>query len=447
MNNAMNPMQGFIQGNQLASQQMQDQRAAEKQKAEMLAQNLSLIGSIALGAKGGKLDGQVDAQRFEQGLDFLASRGVNVDQFRGRPEMADVAASASLSGMQQLQAGMMANQVQQQFLQSVLRLKADERADALGQRQAAAAERAARAAEDAARNAGLPQGYRWVGEGDNRRAERIAGLPPDTGTSTPQSAIGKLNEDYRTGRITREQFDVEQERITKQSESPLPQNVITSLNVAGKTLTDADRFTRTFDPKFAGYRLNALGEAAMTAGRMGVGTEAMAQGATWWQDYARYRNQVRNELFGSALTAPEARAFEQADIQPGMAPDQIRANLTRQREAAQAAAKKLVAPHVLAGKSVEQIEAAVGFSLGDLGIERPSARQRPQPPQGASQAPAAASGATPAPAAAPAPSTGSARKAGDILGPAPEGSTEGRTGRLRDGTRVRVTNGQLVVVE
>lgn len=435
MNNAMNPMQGFLQGNALASQQMQDQRAAEKQKADMLVQSLQLIGSVALGAKGGRLDGPVDPQRFEQGLEFLASRGLNVDQFRGRPEMADVAASASLTGMQQLQAGMMANQVQQQFLNNLLAVRRDQRDEARAVRQE--------------QQQGIPAGFERDPANPNR-VRPIAGGPQDPANpnnqsaSTPQSAIGKLNADLAAGRITREQFDVEQERITKQAESPLQQNVITSLNATGKTLTDADRFVRTFDPKFAGYRINALGEAAMTAGRMGVGTEAMQQGAQWWQDYARYRNQVRNELFGSALTAAEARAFEQADIQPGMDPKQIKTNLDRQREAAMQAAKKLVAPHVAAGRSVDQIEAAVGFSLSDLGIERPAARQRPQPPQGALQTPAPASGATPTPAT---PSRPSVSANGRVIGPAPEGAQEGRTGTLPDGTRVRVTDGQLVVVE
>lgn len=64
---------------------------------------LENIGSIALGAMGGKLDGQVDPARFEQGLDLLEQQGINVKGFRGRPEVAPIAARASMSALQQLQ--------------------------------------------------------------------------------------------------------------------------------------------------------------------------------------------------------------------------------------------------------------------------------------------------------------------------------------------------------
>jgi hypothetical protein len=440
MNNMMNPMAGFIQGSQLASQQANDGLGQQRQRDEQAMRAIQMIGSISLGAKGGNIDGPVDPAKFEQGLDFLQQNGVNVANYRGRPEVADVAARASMTALQQIQGGMAAQQAALQLQATLVGIQ--QRQQQIGL-QATANDRQNRAADIAASRAGIPEGYERAPDGSIRR---MAGLPPAGASATPQSSIGKLNADLAAGRITREQFDVEQERITKAAESPLPQNVITSLNSTGKTLTDADRFTRTFEDRFAGYKVNALGEAAMTAGRAGVGTEAMRQGASWWQDYARYRNQVRNELFGSALTAPEARAFEQADIQPGMDPEQIRRNLTRQREAAMSAAKKLVAPHVLAGKSVEQIEAAVGFSLSDMGIERPARRERPQPPSAtpAATTPAPAQSQPAASAAAPAATPAAGPR---VIGPAPQGAPEGRTGRLPDGTRVRVTNGQLVVVE
>jgi hypothetical protein len=423
-----------MEGNALAMQQQRLQMDQGKDQRDALAHSMTMIGSIALGAKGNRMDGQVDPQKFEQGLDYLQSRGLNVSAFRGRPEMADVAASASMTAMQQLQAGQMANAVQQQFLQNVLAVRRDARDEQNLQRQMGIAERTAA-------QQGIPSGFRRA---DNGNLEAIPGGPNDPASpanqsaATPQSTLGKLNADLARGAITREQFDVEQERITKAAETPLPQNVITSFNSAGKTLTDADRFVRTFDPKFAGYGLGIIGDAVMGAGRAGVGTEAGRQGAAWWNDYDRYKNQVRNELFGSALTNTEKGAFERADINPGMAPDQITTNLARQREAAQAAARKLIAPHVLAGKSVEQIESAVGFSLSDLGIARPAARARPQPPGTAPTAPPAAP-ATPA-ATRPAPGT--------VLRPADAGAREGRTGTDEaTGAPVVVRNGQIVVRE
>lgn len=64
---------------------------------------LETIGSIALGAMGGKIDGQADPELFNQGLDFLAQQGVNVDQFRDRADLAPVIARSSMTALQQMQ--------------------------------------------------------------------------------------------------------------------------------------------------------------------------------------------------------------------------------------------------------------------------------------------------------------------------------------------------------
>jgi hypothetical protein len=105
-----NAMNAFAQGSQLAQSQMAGVRDNERFRNEQAMQAISLIGSIALGAKGGKLDGPVDPQMFEQGLDFLQSRGLNVSAYRGRPEVADIAARASMTALQQIQGGLAAQQ-------------------------------------------------------------------------------------------------------------------------------------------------------------------------------------------------------------------------------------------------------------------------------------------------------------------------------------------------
>jgi hypothetical protein len=64
---------------------------------------LETIGSIALGSMGGKIDGQADPALFNQGLDYLAQQGVNVDQFRDRADLAPVIARSSMTALQQLQ--------------------------------------------------------------------------------------------------------------------------------------------------------------------------------------------------------------------------------------------------------------------------------------------------------------------------------------------------------
>lgn len=64
---------------------------------------LETIGSIALGSMGGKIDGQADPALFNQGLDYLAQQGVNVDQFRDRADLAPVIARSSMTALQQMQ--------------------------------------------------------------------------------------------------------------------------------------------------------------------------------------------------------------------------------------------------------------------------------------------------------------------------------------------------------
>lgn len=61
---------------------------------------MEMIGSVALGSMGGKLDGEPDPKLFEQGLDFLEQNGMDVAKYRGKPELAKVAARGSLDVIQ-----------------------------------------------------------------------------------------------------------------------------------------------------------------------------------------------------------------------------------------------------------------------------------------------------------------------------------------------------------
>jgi hypothetical protein len=74
----------------------------EGMKREQADAGIRQIAKIALGSMGGKLDGEVNPQFFEQGLDLLASHNVDVSKFRGHPELAPLVARASLDTMQQL---------------------------------------------------------------------------------------------------------------------------------------------------------------------------------------------------------------------------------------------------------------------------------------------------------------------------------------------------------
>lgn len=102
-----------LQQREQQMQQSQQTHASNMQNAEInrktaereqALQGLQLIGSIAMGAMGGDLRGQVDPQKFDQGLDILQGYGVDVEQFRGKPELAPVVAQSSLTALQRLQA-------------------------------------------------------------------------------------------------------------------------------------------------------------------------------------------------------------------------------------------------------------------------------------------------------------------------------------------------------
>lgn len=89
-------MNSFAQGQATQLQVMEAKRAqAEK--------SLQLIGAASMHALGGKLDGTPDPARYEEGLDMLQDMGIDVSKFRGKPQMANVAARASMTAMQQLQ--------------------------------------------------------------------------------------------------------------------------------------------------------------------------------------------------------------------------------------------------------------------------------------------------------------------------------------------------------
>jgi hypothetical protein len=72
---------------------------AKKQAAE---KSLQMIGAASMHALGGDINGQADPQRYDEGLNMLSDMGIDVEKFRGKPHLANAAARASVSTMQQL---------------------------------------------------------------------------------------------------------------------------------------------------------------------------------------------------------------------------------------------------------------------------------------------------------------------------------------------------------
>lgn len=88
-------MEQFAQG-------VNARQTSQNNQIELARKGMENIGAIALGSMGGKLDGPVDPEKFKQGLDLLEQNGVDVSSFRDHPEIAPVAARASMSTLQQL---------------------------------------------------------------------------------------------------------------------------------------------------------------------------------------------------------------------------------------------------------------------------------------------------------------------------------------------------------
>lgn len=150
---------------------------------------------------------------------------------------------------------------------------------------------------------------------------------------------------------------------------------ISKLSDEGGRLASASRFAETFKPEYAGYKSQMVGEAAMSAGRTVPGVVGALPGmgnikeaANFWQDYDRYKNDVRHTLFGSALTKNEQAAFERADINPGMDPVLIQRNLARQQDLVMNGIRRKSGALVENGYDPDAIAKAYGVTRDQLGI-------------------------------------------------------------------------------
>lgn len=156
---------------------------------------------------------------------------------------------------------------------------------------------------------------------------------------------------------------------------------ITRLSEEGGKYANVTSFAKTFQDRFSGYT-PGTGDIRMMAGRAGYAGKDTRDAANWWQGYDRYKNVIRNDLFGSALTPAEQQQWEKADITPTMDPTQVRENLKIQKNVLTAAIKRKANALVTAGYDSVPIVEAYGLSPDDLkeiGIS--TSRKRPPPPR------------------------------------------------------------------
>ena len=138
-------------------------------------------------------------------------------------------------------------------------------------------------------------------------------------------------------------------------ERALPSPLQKQLTEAAELADATERFKTTFKPEYAGKTIT--GELSNTYGRVMGDDTGQAQ---WWQDYELHQSQVRNKLFGSALTAPEIEAWNKSAINPRMAPSQVTANLARRDVLEKRGLERVMRGAAAGGYNPAQIEAFTG---------------------------------------------------------------------------------------
>jgi hypothetical protein len=169
-----------------------------------------------------------------------------------------------------------------------------------------------------------------------------------------------------------------------QTGNPLTPQAITTLSEIGGLLSTTSRLRSSFrDDYRAVAPIPGAGSIENWIGRnLGLGLHDQAQ---WWQDYNLWANQVRNQLFGSALTRTEQVAFDAAMINPQMTAQAIRDNLARQERAAATALRRTAAGYVRSGYAADAVAGALGLPVEEVEAEA----RRPVRSEGADTVPAA----------------------------------------------------------
>ena len=151
---------------------------------------------------------------------------------------------------------------------------------------------------------------------------------------------------------------------------PLPSPLQKQLTEVAELADATDRFDSTFQDSYGGKTIT--GELSNVKGKYFGDDTGQSQ---WWQDYELHQSQVRNKLFGSALTAPEIAAWNKSAIAPRMESGQIRANLKRRKELEQKAINRLMRGAAVTYNK-EQIEAFTGRTIPSGG--QPERRSAPR---------------------------------------------------------------------
>lgn len=182
---------------------------------------------------------------------------------------------------------------------------------------------------------------------------RAPGGPPRVQTVDLGDRIGVVGPD---GQIERE---IPKGRQPK----PVDNSGRDDLTKVGTPALEVSALFRDFKDDYGGYRVGMIG-GMDNMRRRNFGDETGQ--AQWWQRYDATANVIRNQLFGSALTATEKAAFEAAMINPGMDPGEIKKNLGRQRAIMLRAAARMAGGMIKGGANQDEVEQYLGLRVKEL---------------------------------------------------------------------------------
>lgn len=154
----------------------------------------------------------------------------------------------------------------------------------------------------------------------------------------------------------------------------MPQAVAKDLIGTATQLDSAERFVNNFKDDYGGYGSKFVGDTTQWVKRNMPGGDKSGS-AQYWQDYQTYVNQVRNDLFGAALTVQEKGEFEKAMVNPGMSAAEIKKNLARQKQLTETAlSRKARGNAILYGE--DTVREFTGREIPDR-KENPTGGKRP----------------------------------------------------------------------
>lgn len=187
------------------------------------------------------------------------------------------------------------------------------------------------------------------------------------GAKAADESISPLEQrrlDQADQRIDLQKRSLEQAAQSKRTRQ-LSVNDVEKLSKTGGELQQVRGFAPTFNDKYAGF--SPWGdETQLALGRMGWAGQDTQDAAQWWQGYDRYKNVVRNELFGASLTPGEQQAFEKSDITPTMSASAIKTNLALQSKLVKQGVMRRAKALVAAGYDPAPLAEAFGVPLAEI---------------------------------------------------------------------------------